>query len=71
LKAISKLNEPIIYNIIDSVPFRFKKQEIIKDLELENKVKLLGEIDDFKKEEYLSNADIFLFPSINIQKHMV
>ena len=65
LKAISKIDDNIIYNIIGSGPLRFKIQKIIKDLDLDNKVKLLGEIDDVKKEEYLSNADIFLFPSIN------
>ena len=64
IRALSKLDFNFNYFIIGSGPLKIKLEELIKNLKLEKKVKLLGEISDIEKNKLLSISDIFLFPSI-------
>jgi len=64
IKALSKFELNFDYYIIGSGPMKNELEALIKNLKLEKKVKLLGEITDDEKNKLLSLADIFLFPSI-------
>ena len=65
LKAISKLNKNIKYTIIGDGPLKEKINLLIIDLNLSNRVTLLGKISEEEKNKELYSADIFLFPSIS------
>ena len=65
IKAISNLGDNINYTIIGKGPLMRKLKNQILNLELQNRVKLLGEVDEESKYKYLVESDIFLFPSIN------
>ena len=64
ISAISNLRDDIdSYTIIGEGYEREKLQKLIKDLKLENKVKLVGWKENIRK--YLKKADIQLIPSLN------
>jgi len=63
IKSISKIKDDIEnYTIIGEGPERKKLEEMIINLKLKNKVKLIGWSD--KIEKYLHNSDIQLLPSL-------
>ena len=64
IKSLVNLKEDFLYNIIGEGPLKKELQNLIKILNLENRVKLLGEISETEKFLKLNDADIFLFPSI-------
>jgi len=64
INAISKLKYDIeSYTIIGEGSQRKKIKKLIKELRLENKVKLLGWVE--KVEQYLHKSDIHIIPSLN------
>jgi len=61
--AIAELRDDIEnYTIVGEGPERKKLQRMIKSMQLENKVNLIGWSDNIKK--YLNNADIQIIPSL-------
>ena len=65
IKAISNTNKNVIYKIVGNGPLKKKLQDLIYLNKLEDRVFLMENIDDKVKNELLSEADIFLFPSIS------
>ena len=65
IKAISKTNPRIKYRIIGVGPLEKKLKKLIYSYNLEDRVFLMGEVDEIMKKDLLSKADIFLFPSIS------
>jgi rhamnosyl/mannosyltransferase len=64
IKSLVNLKKDFLYNIIGEGPLKKELQNLINNLHLENRVKLLGEISESEKFLKLNDADIFLFPSI-------
>lgn len=44
--------------------YGIKIKNLIKEKKLENKITLIGKIDDYEKQFYMKNCEAFLFPSI-------
>jgi len=67
IKALKYLDLEIDleYKIIGEGPLKNKLIDLIKKYNLKDKVYLLGHVSNEIKEEVLSQADIFLFPSIS------
>jgi colanic acid/amylovoran biosynthesis glycosyltransferase len=67
IKAFQKLhkNYPNIeYNIIGNGPLKTKLEKIIEELNLKNKVNLLGEMNKNQIKKILENSDIFILTSV-------
>lgn len=64
IKSLVNLEKNFVYNIIGEGPLKKELQNLIYTLNLENRVRLLGEISESEKFHKLNEADIFLFPSI-------
>tara|TARA_B100000886_G_C20377086_1_gene472233 strand:+ start:138 stop:1271 length:1134 start_codon:yes stop_codon:yes gene_type:complete len=65
IKAIKKTDRKVRYFIIGSGPLQKKLQELIFELELVERVFLLGNQNEEMKNKFLLNSDLFIFPSIN------
>ena len=65
IEAVKTLDKNVNYTIIGGGPLMKELKELIAKHKLEDKVHLKGEVDDYGKNKLLSNADIFLFPSIS------
>lgn len=65
IKAISKTPKNVNYKIIGNGPLKKNLQDLIYLNKLEDRVFLMEKIDDEVKNKLLSEADIFLFPSIS------
>lgn len=64
LKLVSENGIDFQYQIIGDGEQMEELCYMIKDLGLSNKIKLLGKMPQIEVKEYLSNADVFLMPSI-------
>lgn len=65
IEAFKNLKDKFKYKIIGEGPQKEILIELINKLKLENQVSLEGHITNKEKENILSEADIFLFPSIS------
>jgi glycosyltransferase involved in cell wall biosynthesis len=65
INAIKNLNEKIKYTIVGGGPLEDELKNLINLYKLNKRVHLIGEISDKRKNDILSKADIFLFPSIS------
>ena len=65
IKSLKNVDKKVIYTIIGSGPLKDKLMNLVNTMNLEDRVKFLGQVSDKQKEEVLYNSDIFLFPSIN------
>ena len=65
IKALNELDINFEYYIIGAGPLKKDLKNLIKKLNLDKKVFLLGEISEEEKNKLLSESDIFLFPSIS------
>lgn len=61
---------PITYLIIGEGPDREEIEDKISEKNLQDKVRLLGEVDDQKLLEYYCNADLFIMPNIPVPGDM-
>ena len=64
IKSLLRLNKNFNYYIVGDGPLKRELKILINDLNLKDKVFLLGEVTDKEKYKRLNEADIFLFPSI-------
>tara|TARA_Y100000589_G_scaffold330748_1_gene381411 strand:- start:7447 stop:8565 length:1119 start_codon:yes stop_codon:yes gene_type:complete len=65
IKAILETNKNVNYKIIGNGPLKKNLQDLINFYKLEDRVFLMEKINDKEKNKLLSEADIFLFPSIS------
>tara|TARA_B100000524_G_scaffold342739_1_gene238068 strand:- start:467 stop:1582 length:1116 start_codon:yes stop_codon:yes gene_type:complete len=64
IKALKYTDENVYYTIVGNGPLKSSLLDIVNNLNLNNRVKLIGEVTEKKKYKLLAEADIFLFPSI-------
>lgn len=65
IKSLKYINHNVKYRIIGNGPLKEKLSILIRELNLEDKVYLEGEVSEKTKIKLLLDADIFIFPSIN------
>lgn len=63
IRAITKLSQQFHLLIIGDGPEKSNLVKLSKELNVQNKIKFLGSIDDEKKFQYLSNSNAYVLPS--------
>ena len=65
IKAMKKLEDNVVYYIVGDGPLKNNLNDLIDNLGLQKRIKILGQLDENEKVKFLKNSDIFLFPSVS------